>query len=335
MRSAALLLLLMLSACGSKAPVQTEIAGSTMGTQYSVKLVTAAGIDDAAAVSAAIKASLDDLEQLLSTYIADSEISRFNARRTTEWVPVSPLFCDGVEKSLELSVLTDGAFDITGGPLVNLWGFGPGDSVLEPPAAAEIAALLDVVGYQHLQSDCARPALRKQLPELVLDMSAFGKGYAADAVGDLLDDAGFANYLVEVGGELRVRGHNAQGEHWAIGIEAPLVDQRRPYTVIRLTDTAVATSGDYRNYFEAGGTRYSHTIDTRTGRPITHALASVTVVDARGYRADALATALLVLGPDQGMQLAKREDLAVLFLLRGESGLDEQASPAFEQLRAS
>ena len=134
---------------------------------------------------------------------------------------------------------------------------------------------------------------------------------------------------------MRLRGHNVSGDKWAVGIEAPLVDQRRPYTVIRLSDTAIATSGDYRNFFEAGGMRYSHTIDTRTGKPVTHALASVTVVHASGYRADALATALLVLGPKQGMQLATRENLAVLFLVRGDSGFDEQASPAFEQLRAS
>ena len=335
MRAPVLLAMLMLSACGSQAPVQTEFAGSTMGTQYSVKLVTAAEIDAAADVRDSIQASLDEVEQLLSTYLPDSEISSFNAMRSTEWVPASALFCDGVEKSLALSALTDGAFDITVGPLVNLWGFGPGDAVAEPPADAEVTALLATIGYQYLQADCARPALRKDLPELVLDMSAFGKGYAADVIGDLLDAAGFDNYLVEVGGELRVAGRNATGEKWAIGIELPLVDQRRPYTVIRLTDTAVATSGDYRNFFEADGTRYSHTIDTRTGKPITHALASVTVFDASGYRADALATALLVLGPEQGMQLATREDLAVLFLLRGESGFDERTSPAFEQLRAS
>ncbi len=327
--------MLALAACGGEAHVQTEFAGSTMGTQYSVKLVTAAEIDDTAAIRDMISSSLDEVEQLLSTYMPDSEISLFNTMQSTDWVPASAMFCDGVEKSLALSAMTDGAFDITVGPLVNLWGFGPDDPIAEPPSDDEIAALLDTVGYRHLEADCARPALRKTLPQLALDMSAFGKGYAADAVGDRLDAQGFENYLVEVGGELRVRGHNSSGEKWAIGIEAPLVDQRRPYAVLRLTDTAVATSGDYRNYFEADGTRYSHTIDTRTGRPITHSLASVTVVDPRGYRADALATALLVMGPDQGMRLATRENLAVLFLLRGESGFDEQASPAFEQLGAS
>ena len=335
MRTVFLIVALLLSACGREAFVQTEFAGSAMGTQYSLKLVTEQALEDEAAIRDMLSTSLGELEQLLSTYIADSEISLFNQVQSTDWVPASALFCDGVEKSLLLSELTEGAFDITVGPLVNLWGFGPGDPVAAPPADGDIAALLDKVGYQHLEADCARPALRKGLPELVLDMSAFGKGYAADAVGDRLDALGFGNYLVEVGGELRVRGHNASGDKWAIGIELPLVDQRRPHAVVHLTDTAVATSGDYRNFFEADGTRYSHTIDTRTGRPITHALASVTVVDAKGYRADALATALLVLGPEEGMQLATRENLAVLFLLHDESGFAEQVSPAFQQLRES
>ncbi len=335
MKAAFLIVALLLSACGREAFVQTEFAGSTMGTQYNVKLVTAAEIDAEGTMQDTIQAALDDVETTLSTYMPDSEISLFNAAQTTDWVPASSWFCDSVERSLELSALTDGAFDITVGPLVNLWGFGPGESIAEPPSDDDVAALLDKVGYRHLEADCARPALRKDLPELVLDMSAFGKGYAADGLGDWLDKMGFENYLVEVGGELRVRGHNAQGEKWAIGIELPLVDQRRPHAVVHLTDTAVATSGDYRNFFEADGARYSHTIDTRTGKPVTHALASVTVVDAKGYRADALATALLVLGPEEGMQLATRENLAVLFLLRDETGFDERVSPAFQQLRES
>jgi len=166
-------------------------------------------------------------------------------------------------------------------------------------------------------------------------MSAFGKGYAVDRLADWLEDAGFSDYLVEIGGELRLAGRNAEGRKWAGGIEVPLSNQRRPHTVVRLTDTAVATSGDYRNYFEADGTRYSHTIDTQTGRPVTHMLASVTVVDDGGYRAAALATALLVMGPDKGMELAAREGLAVLFLLRSDSGIDERATPAFEQLSST
>ena len=150
-----------------------------------------------------------------------------------------------------------------------------------------------------------------------------------------MDDFGIVNYLVEIGGEIRLRGQNSRHEDWAIGIEAPLPEQRAPHAVIHLTDTGMATSGDYRNFFEANGQRFSHTIDTRNGKPVAHALASVTVVDAIGHRADALATALLVMGPDAGMRLAIDQGLAVLFLIRTDAGIVEQMSPAFGALRVS
>ena len=308
------------------------MSGNTMGTQFNVKL-TAADVD-VANLQKEIEDSLAHVELMMSTYMPDSEISRFNASMTTDWHEVSKEFCVNVVNAQALSILTDGAFDITVGPLVNLWGFGPGDIIVEPPADEEISSAMAAVGYGNLHADCARPALRKDIAELYLDMSAFGKGLAVDRIADWLDDAGMNNYLVEVGGELRLAGHNADGDKWAIGIEVPLADQRRPHTVVQLTDTAVATSGDYRNFFEADGILFSHTIDTRTGRPVTHSLASVTVIDDRGYRADALATALLVMGPEKGMELATREHLAVLFLLRDADGIDERATPAFEQLRS-
>lgn len=333
MKAAVVMCLLVLCAACAKQPAGVEIAGGAMGTQFSVKLTTTEA--DVAQLRQEIETSLADVEAMMSTYIPESEISRFNDNTSTAWQEVSKEFCASVEVALALSDFTDGSFDITVGPLVNLWGFGPSEMVDEPPADEEIAALLETVGYEHLQADCSQPALRKDIPELYLDMSAFGKGFAADRIADWLEDEGFLDYLVEIGGEMRLAGANAEGKKWAIGIEAPLVGQRRPYMVLRLTDTAMATSGDYRNYFEAGGQRYSHTIDTRTGRPVTHALASVTVVDSSGYRADALATALLVMGPEKGMQLATQEDLAVLFLVRARTGFDERMTPAFEQLRSS
>ena len=270
----------------------------------------------------------------MSTYQWDSVISQFNSSDSVEWYQVLDTFCAKVQQSLELSKLTNGAFDITVGPLVNLWGFGPGEIISEPPSDAAISALIESTGYSHLQADCSKPAIRKEIPQLELDMSAIGKGYAADHISLLLDELGFQSYLVEVGGELRLRGHNPGGEKWAIGVEAPLTRLRRPHTIIHLTDTAMATSGDYRNFFEADGQRYSHTIDTRTGRPVTHSLASVTVVAEQGYRADALATALLVMGPEEGMAFAIREGIAVLMLLRTKDGIEERQTPAFEQLRA-
>lgn len=332
MRIAALLAFLTLFACSAKAPVEVVLAGNTMGTQYSVKLTQSEL--DAALLQQDIEGSLEQVEQMMSTYRPGSEISRFNEQPSTDWQTVSKAFCESVEQAQQLSTFTDGAFDITVAPLVNLWGFGPGDMIDELPSDDKIAALLQLVGYEHLHTDCSLPALRKDLAGLMLDMSAFGKGLAVDVVADLLDGKGFEHYLVEVGGELRLRGRNTSGEPWAIGIELPLTEQRRPHTIVRLTDTALATSGDYRNFFETDGQRYSHTIDTRTGKPVTHSLASVTVVDSKAWRADALATALLVLGPEKGMELAVREQLAVLFLTRDDSGIDERATPAFEQLRA-
>lgn len=325
------LALLLLGACGANDSGQHSFTGHTMGTQFSVKLTT--DNVDTAALTEALEASLAEVNHMMSTYQPDTEISRFNSSETTEWQEVSQEFCLSVEEALALSAFTNGSFDITVGPLVNLWGFGPDGIVLEPPRDEDIVAMQDAVGYEHLQVNCDTPAVRKANTSIALDMSAFGKGYAVDRIADVLEQRGFENYLVEVGGELRFRGKNAKGENWAIGIEVPKADQRTPYAIIRLTDTAMATSGDYRNFFEADGKLYSHTIDTRTGRPVTHTLASVTVVDDEGARADALATALLVMGPVEGLAFATAQDVAALFLLRTPSGIDELSTPAFEQIR--
>lgn len=335
MKAVGILTLFLLCACSTNVAPEVELAGNTMGTQFSVKLAAGDAVNGAIRLEKAIKAALADVEQMMSTFIPGSEISRFNNSVTTDWYKVTEEFCLSVEEALAISTLTDGSFDITVGPLVNLWGFGPGDIIDEPPAEENISMMLKSVGYRHLQADCAQPALKKDIAELALDMSAFGKGYATDRVAAVLEAAGIENYLVEVGGELRLSGRNASNAKWAIGIEAPLPNQRRPHMILRISDTAMATSGDYRNYFEANGKRYSHTIDTRTGWPVTHSLASVTIIDDDGFRADALATALLVMGPDAGMKLATRENMAALFLLRTERGIEELSTPAFEQLRST
>jgi thiamine biosynthesis lipoprotein len=332
MRRTLLMVALMLAACGGDAG-QVELTGSTMGTQYSVKLPALLDDHSPQSVRQFVEAMLDSDNAQMSTWMADSEISRFNDSQSLEWQPVSSGFCSKIEAAQAISELTDGAFDITVGPLVNLWGFGPGEMIDEPPSADAIAALLAITGFENLHSDCSQPAIRKDVAGLKLDLSAIGKGMAADRVGQMLAAMGYEDYLVEVGGELSIRGLNARGEPWAIGIEAPLVNQRRPHTVVHLTDTGMATSGDYRNFFEADGAVYSHTIDTRTGRPVTHTLASVTVVHESAARADALATALLVMGPDEGMAFAEREELAILMLIRTNGGIEERQTAAFAKLR--
>ncbi len=332
MRLTLLIVALLLAACDGGIS-NVEISGNTMGTQYSVKLPQLQDDHDIADLRKSIDTVLDVANAQMSTYLDDSELSLFNASESVEWQQVSADLCKKIEASQSLSRLTDGAFDITVGPLVNLWGFGPGEMIDEPPGDDAIAALLEVTGYENLHTDCYRYLVRKDLPGLMLDLSAIGKGFAADQVALLLASIGYENFLVEVGGELSVRGQNAKGEPWAIGIEAPLPDQRRPHTVVKLTNVGMATSGDYRNFFEADGEIYSHTIDSRTGRPVTHTLASVTVVDELASRADALATALLVMGPEEGMAFAEREQLAVLMLIRTTDGIEERQTAAFAELR--
>ena len=323
---------LLLAAC-SRPPAMVEFGGGTMGTSFTVKLPAASETVDEGELRPRVQQLLADISKMMSTYIEDAEISLFNANPGLDWQPVSAEFCHSVEHAIELSVLTDGAFDITAGPLVNLWGFGPTEQDFGPPAEEDIDAARQRVGYQHLQADCSIPALRRAIEGLVLDMSAYGKGYAADRVAELLDARGIENYMVEIGGEIRVSGHNAKGKDWAIGIEIPRAGKREPYTVVHLTDLAVATSGDYRNFFEYEGVRYSHEIDTRTGFPVTHELAAVSIIDESGARADALATGLLVLGPKAGLELATSENIAALFLTRVGDDIEETASPRFAEFK--
>lgn len=319
--------------CACTGPDSIEFGGGTMGTGFTVKLPRAADAHDGEQLRAEVQALLQDVSQMMSTYIADSEISRFNDNASMDWQTVSRDFCDSVQLALELSVFSDGAFDITAGPLVDVWGFGPVEREFALPEQAAIEAARARVGFEHLQTDCETPAIRRSVDGLTLDMSAIGKGYAADRVADMLAAKGLDDYLVEIGGELRVSGSNADGEAWAIGIELPHAGKREPYAVVHVTDVAVATSGDYRNFYVIDGVRYSHEIDTRTGYPVTHELSAVSIIDETGARADALATGLLVMGPDKGMELATRENIAALFLTRTESGIEEAASPRFSAIR--
>ncbi|HEX7061625.1 MAG TPA: FAD:protein FMN transferase [Woeseiaceae bacterium] len=323
----------LLAACGNgDTGVEYELSGASMGTRYSVKI--AEPLTDAAKdrLAREVQDILARIDGRMSTYIVDSDVSRFNASRSTGWIEVSREVCDAVVASHELSEMTGGAFDITVGPLVNLWGFGPDTVELAPPPADEIAAAKARVGYGQLHADCSRPALRKDAPDVYIDLSAWAKGYAVDEIGAELERERIGNYVVALGGELRMRGKNAAGEPWSIAIEKPSSDGGAIRMVLKLSDCSASTSGDYRNYFVYQGKRYSHLIDAREGRPVSHNLASVTVITDKTSFADAVATALLVLGPDDGMALAKERNIPALFQLRTGNGFSEAMSPAFAQL---
>lgn len=330
-RLAAAPLLFLLYSCGGApdAPAEFAHAGGTMGTTFSVKMVSPPIELEEETLREGIENSLFAIEQQMSTYLPDSELSRFNAYASTGWFDVSSDLCEAIAVAQSISAASNGAFDVTVGPLVNLWGFGPDGAVIEPPKAQQIQSALKRTGYQALHADCSIPAVRKDRPDLYVDLSAFAKGYAVDVLAALLDDSGVGHYLVEVGGELRMRGKNAQGKDWAIAIEDPVRSGRSVHSIVNLTNAAVATSGDYRNYFEYSGDYFSHTIDPRTGYPVSHNVASVTVIADTAAFADAYATALLVLGPAGGPELAEREGIAAYFLLRDDTGIVERATTLF------
>jgi len=300
-----------------------------MGTQYSVQLVAA---NPDAALAADIGARLDRIEALMSTYREDSTVSRFNASPSTDWFTVPEALCDVVAEAIDVSVQSGGAFDITVSPLVDLWGFGPGGGGGQPPSRDTIDALLGATGYDKLETDCSLPALRKASASLRIDLSSIGKGRGIDDVAELLDARGIADYLIEIGGEVRARGQKPAGERWRIAVEAPLYEERRIVTAFALDDTAVATSGDYRNFFESGGRYYSHLLDPRTGAPVEHGTAAVTVIADTATRADALATALLVMGKADGYLLAERENIAALFVERIDGDIVAEPTSRFSDL---
>ncbi|MCK7597307.1 FAD:protein FMN transferase [Microbulbifer sp. CAU 1566] len=303
-----------------------KLSGPTMGTAYHLTVVDVPEGMKKAELQSAVDAELAAVNQEMSTYIPDSELMRFNATAPGESVEISPHLAEVIAQSLKIYQDSDGAFDVTVGPLVNLWGFGPDPEPEAIPADQQISAILAQIGSDALVLNDRQ--LRKTRPVKV-DLSAIAKGHGVDRVADLLESRGITNYLVEVGGELRTAGVNPQGIAWRVGIERPSAEQvvQKP---IQVSGKGIATSGDYRNYYERDGKRYAHTIDPRTGRPVEHRLASVTVVADTCAEADGYATALNVMGADAALKLAEQVNLAVFLLVKTDSGFEERVSSAFK-----
>ncbi|MFT7580049.1 MAG: thiamine biosynthesis lipoprotein [Myxococcota bacterium] len=315
-------------------PWQTALSGPTMGTTWTLKVVTS-GKPEVAAVKRLRDAAAHAVAAVntsMSTYQADSELSRFNASASTEPFGVSAMLLAVLVEAQATTAVTGGAFDVTVGPLVNAWGFGPKKDT-PAPTGAELAVLQARVGADKLTVDVSGATVTKARTDVYVDLSAIAKGYGVDQMAAALDRLGYTNYMVEVGGEVRAKGRNKAGETWRIGVEVPVASaQRRVQTIVPLDGRSMATSGDYRNYIERDGKRLSHTIDPRTGRPVEHTAASVTVVSETCMKADALATALNVLGPDAGMALAQAKGWAVLMLVHEGDGFVERKTAAFEAL---
>lgn len=315
-----------ITAC-SKAPEQIHISGRTMGTTYNIKYLTVEGVPAAEALQRSIDGRLDQVNEQMSTYRKNSELSRFNQYQGSEPFTVSAQTALVTREAVRLNKLTLGALDVTVGPLVNLWGFGPEARPDIVPSDEELAARRAIVGIEHLT--VTDNSLSKAIPELYVDLSTIAKGWGVDVIADYLESQGITDYMVEVGGEIRMRGKNGKGVNWRIAIEKPDVNQRAIQEIIEPGDMAVATSGDYRNYFERDGIRYSHIIDPKTGKPINHKVVSVTALDPSCMTADGLATGLMVLGEETGIAVANQHGIPVFMVVKTDDGFKEVYSEAF------
>lgn len=312
---------------------ELHLSGRTMGTTYSVKYRPVPDASPLQAMQIEVDALLTEINHTMSTYDPESELSRLNRMRITDWVPVSASLLAVLKAAIEIGAQSEGAFDITVGPLVNLWGFGPEFHPDRIPLEADIAAARARGGPDKLTLRDSPPTIRKHRPDVFLDLSGIAKGYGVDRVAELMTAHGIEHYMVEIGGEVRVRGLKEHDTPWRIAIEKPLPGERSVHTMLALSDIALATSGDYRNFFEIAGRRYSHTIDPATGWPVDHHLVSVTVLADTSMEADAWATAFQVLGPERGMVIAERLGLPVLFIIERDGQFEERVCCAFQRYR--
>lgn len=316
------------SATASKGVV---LEGKTMGTFWRVSL---AGVDDADqnALRSKIQAQLDGDDRLLSTYKSDSALSRFNQSRSTEPYPVTEAMSDIVTLSLRIGAKTDGAMDITVGPLVNLWGFGPDKQPVKTPDQAQIDAAKALTGLHHLKviNKAGQQWLQKDLPDLYVDLSTVGEGYAADHLARLMEQNGISRYLVSVGGAVVTRGTNPDGKAWRVAIQKPTDRENAVQAIVDLNGHGISTSGSYRNYYELEGKRLSHVIDPVTGAPIQHKLVSATVIATTAMEADGWDTGLMVLGTEKAKRVAEKEGLAVYLITKEGEGFTTWMSPQFK-----
>ncbi len=330
--------LLLVVGCGQAVPpppiaTPVSLTGVTMGTiQYIVKLNQLPDGVEEKTLQAAIDEQLELVNDQMSTYRPESEISRFNRSESTDWFEVSSDTARVVAEALRVSRLSDGAFDATVGPLVDLWNFGPQPGEFQVPSDQAISAARERVGYGKIAVRQSPPAVRKQQANVRLDLSAIAKGFAVDQIADYLQSLSVDGYLVEIGGEMRTKGTKPDRTGWTVGIEAPAETHRVAQKAIVLGNRAIATSGDYRQYFDHDGHRYSHTIDPRSGRPVEYGLASVSVIAENCMFADAVATAIMVMGPERGYNFAVKQKLAVLLILRRDDAFVEKPTPLFRSL---
>jgi thiamine biosynthesis lipoprotein len=319
---------LLLSACALRPPAAVLLQGETMGSAWTVKVADALPMPPRE-FAAQVQARFDAVDQSLSTYRADSALSRFNDDESGGWIEIDPELAVVLRYALSLAGRSAGAYDVTVAPLVDIWGFGPDPASHSVPDAAAIAQARARVGWRKVEVDAAASRAR-QAPGVRVDLSSLGKGRGVDRVADYLDSAGVSNYLIDLSGKLRARGRNPQGNPWRVAVEQPGADNAvGTPAIVTLRNASVASAGDYRRYFEVDGHHYSHIIDPHTGYPVVHSTVSATAFGATCMEADALATVLMVMPPADALRLANETDSAALIIARDRGTYRLDASAAW------
>lgn len=323
-----LVLFVALSGCGNGDSMES-FGGPTMGSTYSIKYLRHTGLPTPTEVRVQVEKILAEVDQQMSTYRSDSDIERFNDLPANRCQKMPAPILKLVRVGQRLSEQSEGSFDLTVEPLLNLWGFGPQARNEKVPSAQALAEVRQRVGYQHLRIDgdqlCKDAAVE-------VDFNSIAAGYAVDTIAAKLEAMGIHSYLAEATGELKAAGKKLDGSPWHIALEEPRDDQRVAERIIAVDGYGVSTSGDYRNYFVQDGRRYSHTFDARAGAPVSHTLASVTVIHPSALMADGLSTLLLILGPERGWDYAEKHDIGAFFVIRADTGFVIRTNQAFERL---
>lgn len=320
-----LLFLLVIGCQPAQQAKEYQLQGKTMGTYYVVKFYSEQQ-PDLTALQQELDTELELINDLMSTYRPESELMRFNRQQTTEPVTLSPQTAKVIAEAIRIGQQSGGILDITVGPLVELWGFGAQGRIAHAPDDAQQEAVRAYVGIDKIALDGL--ALRKLEPRVAIDLSTIAKGYGVDRLAEILLLHGYQSFMVDIGGDMRVGAAKPSGL-WKIAIEKPVTNERSVQRILAIENMALATSGDYRNYFEEEGVRYSHLIDPRTGEPIQHKTVSSTVLHPDAMAADGYATTLNVLPADEALAFANQHQLAVLLIIKTDQGFEERYSEAF------
>lgn len=325
-----LLCLTLLAACSQpeqEPKKELLLQGKTMGTTFNIKVFVPQSQMRELNLFSDVKTVLAEVNQSMSTYIPNSEINQFNALPANEVMPLSADFRQVVTEAIRLGNQTN-TLDVTMAPLIDLWGFGPDKRPSKKPEASLLNAMVAQIGVDKLV--LTKQGLMKTQAGLELSFSSIAKGYGIDKVAELLQSHNLTNYMIEIGGEMRISGHKNNQQPWRVAIEQPDSTKRDIHLAFEPNTISVATSGDYRNFYEMDGEIYNHLIDPQTGMPIKHDLVSVTVLHQSAMTADGLATALTIMGMEKAKVYAEQHQLPVYLISKSSNGLVTYASSAFK-----